>query len=61
MYAYVLWIFLLFSHAEILTHPPYGEANGMPYFANLRGAKATDTYILKGDTAGEVRGHPILM
>lgn len=35
-------------------HPPYGAANGMPYFSNLRGAQATDTYILKGDPAGEV-------
>jgi alpha-L-rhamnosidase len=35
-------------HAEIL------QNNGMIYTANLRSAKATDTYICKGDPNGEV-------
>ena len=40
-------------HAEVLQHPPYGPADGNIYVANLRSAKATDSYILKGDPAGE--------
>ena len=40
-------------HAEVLQHPPYGPADGNIYVQNLRSAKATDTYILKGDPAGE--------
>ena len=36
------------SFAEILMHMPYGKPNGLPYFGNLRGAKATDTYIMSG-------------
>eukprot|EP00697_Spironema_sp_BW2_P007608 gnl/Spiro4/21933_TR10763_c0_g13_i1.p1 gnl/Spiro4/21933_TR10763_c0_g13~~gnl/Spiro4/21933_TR10763_c0_g13_i1.p1 ORF type:complete len:994 (-),score=297.87 gnl/Spiro4/21933_TR10763_c0_g13_i1:90-3035(-) len=35
-------------HAEVLMHPPYGPADGTPYYDNLRGAKATDVYTLKG-------------
>ncbi|XP_065832059.1 alpha-L-rhamnosidase-like isoform X2 [Oscarella lobularis] len=41
------------KHAEVKMHPPYGPMNGSLYFANLRSAKATDTYILKGDAQGE--------
>eukprot|EP01052_Picozoa_sp_SAG31_P019141 SAG31_NODE_1385_length_8573_cov_27.673118_4_plen_134_part_00 len=37
-----------------LQHPPYGPRDGNIYVGNLRGAKATDTYILKGDPQGEV-------
>ena len=40
-------------HAEVLRHPPYGPADGNVYMANLRTAKATDTYVLKGDPNGE--------
>lgn len=40
-------------HAEILQHPPYGPADGNIYNGNLRSAKATDIYVLKGDPAGE--------
>ena len=40
-------------HAEALMHPPYGPRDGNIYVGNLRGAKATDTYILKGDPEGE--------
>ncbi|XP_065198492.1 alpha-L-rhamnosidase-like isoform X1 [Sycon ciliatum] len=37
-----------FHYAEILMHEPYGSPIGLPYFGNLRGAKATDTYIING-------------
>eukprot|EP01114_Cavostelium_apophysatum_P010577 TRINITY_DN2447_c0_g1_i1.p1 TRINITY_DN2447_c0_g1~~TRINITY_DN2447_c0_g1_i1.p1 ORF type:complete len:1110 (+),score=243.84 TRINITY_DN2447_c0_g1_i1:27-3332(+) len=37
-------------HAEILQH----DGSGMIYVDNLRTAKATDTYILKGNSSGEV-------
>jgi len=40
-------------HAETLMHPPYGPRDGNIYIGNLRGAKAIDTYTLKGDPAGE--------
>ena len=40
-------------HAEALQHPPYGPRDGNIYVGNLRGAKATDIYILKGDPEGE--------
>ncbi|EGD77228.1 hypothetical protein PTSG_08321 [Salpingoeca rosetta] len=40
-------------HAEVLQHPPYGPADGNIYTGNLRTAKATDTYILRGDADGE--------
>lgn len=40
-------------HAEILQHPPYGPEDGNIYNGNLRSAKATDIYVLKGDPAGE--------
>jgi alpha-L-rhamnosidase len=40
-------------HAEVLQHPPYGPFDGNIYNGNLRSAKATDTYILRGDPAGE--------
>jgi alpha-L-rhamnosidase len=40
-------------HAEALMHPPYGPRDGNIYVGNLRSAKATDTYILKGDQDGE--------
>jgi alpha-L-rhamnosidase len=42
-----------FRHAELLQHPPYGPVDGSIYVGNLRGAKATDTYICKGDPDGE--------
>jgi len=32
----------------------YGPVDGNIYVANLRGAKATDRYTLRGDPAGEV-------
>lgn len=35
-------------HAEVLQHPPYGPADGNIYVGNLRSAKATDVFILKG-------------
>lgn len=35
-------------HAELLTHPPYGERDGSIYVGNLRGAKATDVYTCSG-------------
>jgi alpha-L-rhamnosidase len=41
-------------HAEVLQHPPYGPEDGNIYTANLRSAKATDVYILRGDPDGEV-------
>jgi alpha-L-rhamnosidase len=41
-------------HAELLQHPPYGPKDGNIYVANLRSAKATDVYILRGDPDGEV-------
>ena len=34
-------------------HPPYGPVDGTLYYANLRGALATDTYVMRGDPAGE--------
>ena len=40
-------------HAELLTHPPYGPADGSIYVGNLRGAKATDVYTCAGSAAGE--------
>ena len=42
-------------HAELLMHPPYGPDDGSIYVANLRTAKATDCYIVRGDdlTQGE--------
>eukprot|EP00935_MAST-01C_sp_MAST-1C-sp1_P000370 g370.t1 len=40
-------------HAEILQHPPYGPFDGSIYVDNLRSAKATDLYVLKGDPKGE--------
>lgn len=40
-------------HAEILTHPPYGPTDGSIYVGNLRSARATDTYICRGDPNGE--------
>ena len=40
-------------HAEALMHPPYGPRDGNIYVGNLRSAKATDVYILKGDLEGE--------
>lgn len=40
-------------HAEILQHPPYGPIDGNIYVGNLRSAKATDVYVLRGDSAGE--------
>jgi hypothetical protein len=44
---------ITFRHAELLQHPPYGPIDGNIYVGNLRGAKATDTYICKGDPNGE--------
>jgi len=44
---------ITFRHAELLQHPPYGPKDGNIYVGNLRGAKATDTYICKGDPNGE--------
>eukprot|EP00051_Salpingoeca_urceolata_P031279 m.11050 g.11050 ORF g.11050 m.11050 type:complete len:1055 (-) comp3918_c0_seq1:182-3346(-) len=40
-------------HAEVLQHPPYGPVDGNVYMGNLRSAKATDTYTLRGDPNGE--------
>lgn len=40
-------------HAELLQHPPYGPEDGNIYVANLRSAKATDVYVLRGDPDGE--------
>ncbi len=40
-------------HAEVLQHPPYGPTDGSIYVGNLRSAKATDTFILKGTGAPE--------
>ena len=40
-------------HAEVLQHPPYGPADGNVYVGNLRSAKATDVFVLKGDAQGE--------
>eukprot|EP01119_Soliformovum_irregulare_P021723 TRINITY_DN7294_c0_g2_i1.p1 TRINITY_DN7294_c0_g2~~TRINITY_DN7294_c0_g2_i1.p1 ORF type:complete len:1083 (+),score=341.06 TRINITY_DN7294_c0_g2_i1:2597-5845(+) len=40
---------VVLKHAEILQH----SGNGMIYTENLRTAKATDTFILKGDPNGE--------
>eukprot|EP00041_Stephanoeca_diplocostata_P021741 m.512916 g.512916 ORF g.512916 m.512916 type:complete len:1042 (+) comp21898_c0_seq1:116-3241(+) len=42
-----------FRHAELLMHEPYGPRDGNIYVGNLRGAKATDVYYLKGDPEGE--------
>ena len=36
------------QHAEVPMHPPYGDQDGSLYYGNLRGAKATDTYIKNG-------------
>ena len=38
------------KHAESIMHPPYGPVDGTLYYGNLRTAKATDTYICKGNT-----------
>ena len=40
-------------HAELLTHPPYGAADGSIYVGNLRAARATDVYTCRGDIQGE--------
>ncbi len=40
-------------HAEVLQHPPYGPVDGSIYVGNLRSAKATDTFTLKGTGAPE--------
>ena len=40
-------------HAEVLTHPPYGPADGSLYTGSLRNAKATDVYTMRGSPAGE--------
>ena len=32
-------------HAEVPLHAPYGNMNGSLYYGNLRGAKATDSYV----------------
>ena len=34
-------------------HEPYGPRNGSVYTANLRSARATDMYTLKGAADGE--------
>ena len=34
--------------SELKMHPPYGAVDGTLYYGNLRGAKATDTYIAAG-------------
>lgn len=39
-------------HAELLTHPPYGPADGSIYVGNLRSARATDVYITGGTDEG---------
>ncbi|XP_065837155.1 alpha-L-rhamnosidase-like [Oscarella lobularis] len=44
---------IVLKHAEVKLHPPYGPRNGSLYYANLRSAEATDTYILRGDPQGE--------
>ena len=44
---------VILRHAEALMHPPYGPRDGNIYVGNLRSAKATDTFILKGDPEGE--------
>jgi alpha-L-rhamnosidase len=44
---------IMFRHAELLQHPPYGPVDGNIYVGNLRGAKATDTYICNGNPEGE--------
>jgi alpha-L-rhamnosidase len=44
---------IMFRHAELLQHPPYGPVDGNIYVGNLRGAKATDTYICSGNPDGE--------
>lgn len=41
-------------HAEVLQHPPYGPEDGNIYVGNLRSARATDLYVMKGDQTGEV-------
>jgi len=41
-------------HAEVLQHPPYGPADGNIYIGNLRSAKATDVFILKGSGQEEI-------
>lgn len=41
-------------HAEAVMHPPYGPKDGTLYYGNLRSAEATDTYITRGDTNGEL-------
>jgi len=40
-------------YAEILMHEPYGPRDGNIYTANLRTARATDTYIMRGLKGGE--------
>eukprot|EP00050_Salpingoeca_kvevrii_P010878 m.11086 g.11086 ORF g.11086 m.11086 type:complete len:1023 (-) comp3129_c0_seq1:88-3156(-) len=40
-------------YAEVLMHPPYGPENGDIYQGNLRSAKATDVYTLRGEAGGE--------
>jgi hypothetical protein len=48
------------QHAEVLIHPPYCNnsatlpCDGMIYTNNLRSARATDVYVLRGDPTGEV-------
>ena len=41
------------QHAEALTHPPYGPADGSIYTDGLRNAHATDVYIMNGNPNGE--------
>lgn len=41
-------------HAEVAQHPPYGPVDGSLYYGNLRNAWATDMYVTRGDTQGEM-------
>jgi alpha-L-rhamnosidase len=42
------------KHAEVMMHPPYGEADGSLYYGSLRNVHATDRYTMKGTGEAEI-------
>jgi hypothetical protein len=50
---------IVVEHAEALTHPPYGPANGDIYNGNYRTAKSIDTYTTRAVETGFVVLEPL--